>query len=135
MKQLLKLWNIRFVRFLVVGGINTVFGYSVYAFFIYIGLHYSLAALFATILGVLFNFKTTGKIVFDNSNNSLLLKFIGVYLITYLISLAFLKGLVLLKINLYLAGALVILPNAVIAYLLNKRFVFMRLRINDKDVA
>jgi len=123
--KILNLWSIRFVRFLVVGGINTVFGYSIYALFIYLGLHYSIAALLGTILGILFNFKTTGKIVFDSSNNSLLLKFIGVYFITYLISLAFLKGLVLLNINLYLAGALVILPNAVIAYLLNKKIVFV----------
>lgn len=61
--------------FIFVGALNTLFGYTIFTFFIMMGLHYALAALLANILGVLFNFKTTGKIVFKNSNNVLLVKF------------------------------------------------------------
>jgi len=40
-----KILERRFIRFLLVGGVNTLFGYGVFVSLIYIGLHYSLAAL------------------------------------------------------------------------------------------
>ena len=54
------------IRFLFVGAVNTVFSYGCYASFIYIGYNYALAAFFATCLGIIFNFNTTGRIVFKN---------------------------------------------------------------------
>ena len=59
----------KFIKFLFVGGVNTVFGYSIFALFLFLGMHYAVATLFATILGILFNFKTTGVIVFNNKDN------------------------------------------------------------------
>ncbi len=112
------------VLFFMVGGINTLFGYSLYALFLYFGLHYTLASLFSTIGGVLFNFKTTGIIVFKNHNNKLLLKFIGVYAITYLLNIGCLRIFDIVNVNMYLAGAIVLIPVALIAYTLQKRFVF-----------
>ena len=49
------------IKFLVVGAVNTVFGYSCYAGLLFIGLHYSLAALFGTLLGVVFNYLSTSS--------------------------------------------------------------------------
>ena len=63
------------INFLIVGFLNTLFGYSLYAFFIYLGLNYVLAILFSTILGIVFNFKTIGKFVFQNDSNKLIIKF------------------------------------------------------------
>ncbi|NLW46920.1 MAG: GtrA family protein [Firmicutes bacterium] len=114
----------RLVLFFLVGGINTVFGYSLYALFLYLGIHYTLASLFSTIGGVLFNFKTTGVIVFKNHNNKLLMKFIGVYAITYLLNIGCLRIFDIFNVNMYLAGAIVLIPVALIAYTLQKRFVF-----------
>ena len=57
----------KFVRFLLVGVLNTLFGYFSFATLIIIGLDYKLAALLATIIGVLFNFQTTGRLVFGLS--------------------------------------------------------------------
>ncbi|MFM6404510.1 MAG: GtrA family protein, partial [Microcystis sp.] len=67
----------KFVRFLLVGVINTLFGYSVFALMICLGLDYRYSLLIATICGVLFNFKTIGGIVFKDQNNRLLARFIG----------------------------------------------------------
>ncbi|EKE04053.1 MAG: GtrA family protein [uncultured bacterium] len=114
----------RFIKFLFVGGLNTLFGYSMYALFIIIGLHYSIAVLFSTILGVLFNFKTTGKLVFKISKNSLIFKFIGVYAFIYLLNVTSLSIFKLYKFDLLLAGAIVIIPLAMISFILNKKFVF-----------
>jgi putative flippase GtrA len=114
----------RFIRFLLVGGINTLFGYSVFALFIFLKFHYSLAVLFGTILGILFNFKTTGKMVFNNTDNALLFKFVGVYTATFLINVACLKVFDVFKINMFLAGAFLILPVALFSFMLQKKFVF-----------
>lgn len=114
----------KFIRFLFVGGLNAAFGYSVYAILIYLHVHYSLAALMATILGVLFNFKTTGRLVFKSKNNRLLFKFIGVYAIIYVINVASLKVFNFFKVDMYLAGAAMLLPMAAIAFILNKNLVF-----------
>lgn len=114
----------RLIRFFIVGGINTVFGYSLYALLIYLNLFYALASLLSTIGGVLFNFKTTGVIVFKNHDNRLLLRFMGVYAFNYIWGVGILSVFYSYNLNMYLAGASLIIPGALVAYLLQKKFVF-----------
>jgi putative flippase GtrA len=114
----------KLIRFFLVSGLNTVFGYGFFALLIFIGLSYPLALFLGTIAGILFNFKTIGGLVFNNQNNLLIFKFFGVYGITYLCNLG---GLALLKsfdINTYLGGAILIIPVGLLAFLLNRTFVF-----------
>jgi len=127
-----RLWAIPFLRFLVVGGINALFGYAVFALFILIGLHYVLAALLATICGILFNFKTTGTIVFKNRDNRLILRFFGIYTIIYFINVGLLKLFDMVGIGNLVAGAIIVLPMAVISFLLMRRFVFKTLEQDTK---
>ena len=117
-------WNHRFFRFLVIGGVNTLFGYSIFALLIFIGIHYTIALFVGTVFGVLFNFKTTGLFVFRNKKNRLILKFITVYIVIYLINVLVLSIFNRVGINNYVGGALAILPMAYLAYLLNKYFVY-----------
>jgi putative flippase GtrA len=119
-----RFWSIRFVRFLFVGGINTLFGYLVFSVFILLQIHYAIASLLATIIGVLFNFFTTGKIVFRNNDPKLLIKFFGVYGIIYLINLLFLKIFDTYHVNMLIAGAILVFPVAILSYFLNKALVF-----------
>lgn len=114
----------RFIRFLIVGGINTAFGYGVFALLIFLKVHYAVAALLSTIFGVLFNFKTTGKLVFNSADNSLIFKFIGVYTIIYAVNTGALKVFNSYNVNMYVAGAAMILPMAMLAFVLNKNLVF-----------
>ncbi|MEH2066868.1 MAG: GtrA family protein [Nostoc sp.] len=116
----------RFIRFLIVGVINTLFGYSLFSLLILLSFRYEVAALISTMCGVLFNFKTIGIIVFKNNNNFLIFKFIGVYIIIYFLQILFLKQLLAYKINLFVAGALILFPLALISYTLNKIFVFTK---------
>jgi putative flippase GtrA len=124
-----RLWAIPFLRFLVVGGVNTVFGYGVFALLILLGLHYVIAALLATICGVLFNFKTTGTIVFRNKDNRLIFRFFGVYLITYLLNIGLLKIFDMYGVGSLIAQAIIVLPLAFVSFLLMRKFVF---NIQDK---
>jgi putative flippase GtrA len=126
MKALLKKLDQPFIRFLFVGGINTLFGYGLFAFFIYLHLHYSVASLLSTVLGVLFNFKTTGKLVFKSSDNRLIVRFFAVYGMVYVVNILFLKGFKWLGLNFYIAGAILVLPLAILSYILNRRFVFRK---------
>ena len=121
-----KVWSIRFFRFLVVGGINTLFGYSVFAIFTLLKFHYGISLLIGTICGVLFNFNTTGRIVFNSKDGSLIFRFFLVYGITYGINYAGLWLFERIRIGPLIAGAILILPVAVIAYYLNKYLVFSK---------
>ena len=56
----------RFVKFMIVGGINTLFGYSIFSLLIWLKSSYEMAVLMLTICGVLFNFKTTETLVFQH---------------------------------------------------------------------
>ena len=127
-----KIWSIRFIRFLFVGGINTLFSYFIFSIFILLQVHYSIASFIALILGVLFNYFTTGRIVFNNSDPKLIFKFFGVYGITYLFNLLFLKIFNDCQVNMLIAGAILIFPMAFLSYFLNKTFVFKAK--NDKNI-
>jgi putative flippase GtrA len=120
-------------KFVAVGIINTVFGYSVYALFIFLGMHYSLAALFGTIIGVLFNFKTIGILVFKVNDDRLLIRFIGVYIVTYLMNVSVLKIFHNYRFNMYTAGLLLIVPMAGFSYVLHSKFVFRKKAANATD--
>lgn len=117
--------NNKFIRFIIVGVLNTIVGYSLFTFFIFLNIHYSLAVLFSTILGVLFNFKSIGKLVFESSDNSLIYRFVGVYTIIYLLNIT---GLWLFELNgftnMYLNGFILIFPLAIVSFVLNKKYVF-----------
>lgn len=118
-------WEYKFFRFIIVGIVNTAFGYALFALLIYLKFHYSIAVLISTILGVLFNFKTIGEIVFNNKSNRLILKFCMVYFITYWLNvfIIFIFKKVISE-NLYLVGFLALIPVALITFFLNKYFVF-----------
>lgn len=115
----------QFVLFLIMGGINTLFYYGLYSLLIFMGLHYSAAVVIGTVCGVLFNFQTFGRVVFKNCQFRLLGRFIGVYTIVCSVNIV---GLKLLEIaglpNKYIAGAIMVLPCALLGYVLNKTFVF-----------
>ncbi len=113
-----------FVKFILVGILNTAFGYLVYALLIFSGLHYSLAVILSTIAGVLFNFKTTGTLVFKNKNNKLIFKFVAVYTIICILGIIILRIAEFVHINLYFAGLFSTAVCAVISFLLNKNWVF-----------
>lgn len=116
--------NSPFVRFILVGLLNSAFGYGCFAAFLYFGLHYSVALLLATVVGVLFNFKSTGALVFGSHNNRLIFRFVGCYAIVYLANIAGIKVFSSQGLAPYIGGAILIVPMAALAFVLNKRFVF-----------
>ncbi|WP_433694657.1 GtrA family protein [Herbaspirillum seropedicae] len=130
--MMIKLWtrHSSILRFLCVGAANTVFGYGCFVVLLRIGLHYSIALLLATVIGVIFNFKTIGYFVFKSRNNRLFVRFVASYAFTYGVNVAGIKLLTLLQVSPAIGGMLLLLPMALLAYILNKRFVFSHEKIN-----
>lgn len=73
-------------KFLCVGALNTVFGYSVYAGLIFVGLPYFFAIFFATVIGVMFNYYSFGKIVFEVNGVFVFQKFLVLYGAAFLVN-------------------------------------------------
>lgn len=117
--------NNKLIKFILVGILNTAFGYSLFALFIFLNIHYSLAVFLSTVLGVLFNFKTIGKLVFDSHDNSLIFRFIAVYVLLYLINISCLWFFKISGFeNMYINGFVLLVPLALISFVLNRKYVF-----------
>ena len=116
--------EIKFIRFLFVGALNTAFGYLMYAIFISTPLPHWAALFCSYVCGVLWNFKTTGTLVFKNGDNRLIFKFISTYVFTYFINLFCLKSLLHLDVNKYIAQFILVFPIAILSFILFKLFVF-----------
>jgi putative flippase GtrA len=119
-----RLLRFQFVRFLFVGTLNTVVGYAAYALLLYLGLPFTAASLGALLLGILFSFRTHGALVFGNRDGRLIFRFAGCWGIIYLVNIALIGALVRLGLGDYVAGALTMLPVALLSYLMQKFLVF-----------
>src|ERR1022692_3321382 len=86
-QRLRQWWRIRPVRFLVVGGVNMLFGYCAFAVLILVRIPYPVAAFFSTIASILFNFKSYGVVVFGSHDNRLIFRFFAVYAVCFLVGL------------------------------------------------
>ena len=114
----------KFIRFIFIGIVNTIFGYGVYFLLIKLGLHFSLAVLISTSLGILFNFKTLGKFVFKESSNSHIFKFTAVYSLIYILNVFGIKFLNSIGFSFEWSGFIMLLPMATLGFILNKSLVF-----------
>jgi putative flippase GtrA len=114
----------RFLTFLVVGSVNTLVGYGFFAGLILLGLPTAAAAIVGTILAVLFNFLSTGTVVFRNRTGRALPRFIAVYAVQMGLNVAALHALESVGVQPLMAGALLLPPLAVFTYWAMRRFVF-----------
>ena len=112
------------IRFILVGLLNTGFSYLIYAFFLFTGIGYQLANLLAVVIGILFSFKTQGKLVFGNSDNRLLGRFILSWVFIYSCVIFLIGRFMSWGFNAYVAGALALPFSVVLSYLAQRYFVF-----------
>ena len=124
----------QFIRFVLVAMLNTAFGLLVNYAFLFIFEHllklnhaYIVSNFIATIVSILFNFKTYGILVFKNKDNKLILRFLAVTTFTYLLNIG---GIALLEHlgshNNYLNLTIMAVPVGLLNYVLNSIFVYKR---------
>ncbi|WP_165801458.1 GtrA family protein [Kaistia algarum] len=111
-------------RFIGVGILNTIFGYLVYLFWIAVGLRPELALAVSTSIGACFNYVTTGRLVFRHSSPNRIVHFFASYAALYVVNALALRELVAAGVRPALAQGLLVLPFAIISYLVFKFIVF-----------
>ena len=123
MRTLLKL---QFVKYGLVGIVNTAFGYGAYAALLFVGLEYRLASLLALVLGIAFSFTTQGTVVFRNATRVTLVKFVIAWILLYLFNISLIALFMLASLSTYLAGAIATVPVTLASYFVLKFAVFAR---------
>jgi putative flippase GtrA len=94
------------LRFLVVGVVNTLFTYAVYAVCLFVGGSVGWASLISLIAGILFGFVTQEKIVFLGFGKWSFLKFLLVWALLYHVFVALVLLAESFGMNNYVGGAL-----------------------------
>ena len=118
----------RIISFGLVGLLNAAFGYGLYALFVYLGTLPDLALLAATIIGVIFNFFTTGRLVFLNRDNGHFTRFAATYVFVYTLNVLALRGVMSVGLD-PLAAQAVLVPFSVIGtHAIMRAFVFRKVR-------
>ena len=111
------LW--RFLKFLVVGGVNTLFGFAVYAVALRIvGLPPQAALAVAYCLGVVWNYFTHARIVFKTEGYRRLPLYALAYSLLYGVNAGALELLVRAGVAPLWAQAILVLPAAILAFML-----------------
>lgn len=112
--------------FVVVGLINTVWAYAMFALFVYLGFHYALATLISGVLSVLTGYQAHRHYVFSFKGKNRLPQFAFVFLIIYWINVGIQKLLLESGVltNVYLSGALAVPVCALLSFWLNRNFIF-----------
>lgn len=114
-KHLHKWWpDSKAIKFLGAGILNTVFGYGVYIALLYVGMPYWLALLTSTIMGVVFNYLSFGRLVFNrNESWPVFGRFVVAYALIYCVNAMLLSLLInYLLINPYM-GQITCIPICV----------------------
>ncbi len=120
--------NRQFLRFLVAGGVNTLFGFGVNIAALLAGLPVWAAMLVGTVAGVAFNFFTHGSYAFRDRSARRLPRYLLGYAIVYAVGLG---AFHILHFAVPGPGpiecqAMLVIPMALLSYLIMSRFVFQK---------
>lgn len=124
-----KLFSHKFVRFLFAGGLNALFSYVCFVLLMFLINQKEIATTVNLIIAVAFNYLTSSKIVFKESKFSPLtiVKFYGVYGITYILNLLHLHITVdIWEWNVYLSQLVTLCYMPIISFTLQKLLVFRK---------
>jgi len=126
--RLSKALDSKFIKFILAGILNTIFGYSVYAVLLFIDLPYLIALLVATIVGVVFNYFSIGRIAFnDHGGGKIFLRFITAYALIYVINASLLQILIdYLTLNNYFAQVICIPVGVLLSWVLMSHWVYKK---------
>lgn len=134
-KLIKRMFSNQKIRFLFVGGLNTIVGYGSFALLLFMNLNYLVANTISYIIGIIHSYFWNKKFTFKSKNKSPLelVKFIFVYIVNYLIGMIILYLLVdKLGINHYIAGMLNLIITTLISWFGHKYFSFAGSGINEE---
>jgi putative flippase GtrA len=112
---------VRFVKFVLVGILNTAFGYLLYVLLVLIGLPPQFALALSYACGIVWNFFTHARLVFDHQGFGRLPHYAAAYLLLYGGNAIALEGLTRLGLPPLLAQAVILPFAAASAFILISR--------------
>lgn len=118
--------NSTFVRFLIAGAVNTLFGFLIYGTAIWLGLDVWQALLAGILAGMVFNFITTGGYAFRDLSGRKYLRFCVAYVLIYFVNLTLVMWLKRWIPNTIVIQGVVTIPMAIGSYILMAKFVFQQ---------
>jgi len=120
------IFNQPIFKFACVGLLNTAVGYTIYAILVLLHVPYLAALLIATVVGVIFNYYSFGRIVFKSQGGLIILaKFIVAYVVVYVINAMGLEvSIQQLKVGPYIGQAMCVPPSVLVSWLLMNYWVF-----------
>lgn len=113
------------IRYYQAAIVNTLFGYSLFALLIAIGLNIYLAQLVSHTLGVIFNYFTYSRHAFHGIQGSKL-RFALAYVVNYLVGLAMLALASTMFSSPYVIGLVAVILASLINYFILKNLVFIK---------
>ena len=115
-------------RFIGVGLLNTIVGYGIYGILIALNVPYLVALLMSTIMGVIFNYFSIGRLVFKSRGGLIVFgKFIAAYGVVYGINATALDVLIKhFQFNPYIGQALCVPLSVIISWLLMNYWVYKK---------
>jgi len=113
-----------FCRFVIVGLLNSIFGFVVFTIFALTSLSTWKVLLISNLIGILFNFFTIGNFVFNEAKISQVPKFLISYLAIYLTYLGLITYLEPIFGNRIIAMGIIVVPIAILTYLIQRFFVY-----------
>ena len=108
----------RFVKFLIVGVFNTAFGVIIYEILVLLGMAPQPALALAYFIGIIWNYFTHGKIVFETQGFGKFPAYLGSYFIIYLANSAGLHLMLSAGVSKYLAQPILAVIMAVPTFFL-----------------
>lgn len=120
-----------FVRFILVGILNTIFGYLLYAFFVLISIDYRVSLVLVTLITIAFNFGTYSRLVFKTNDNRLIFKFVLVYGSIFFLNEGLLILLVTHDVGELVGQAILVPVIAATSFILNRLWVFPKERLSN----
>jgi putative flippase GtrA len=113
----------RLWRYYQAGLVNTLFGYGLYALFVWAGVNMYVAQITAHVLGMTFNYFTYSRFAFAGHDGSKG-RFIASYILNYVLGLIALAAAAQAIRSPYLAGLVSVVFVSVVNYFILKRLVF-----------
>lgn len=129
-----KLFKYRSFRFIIAGGINTLFSYFSFAILLLLVKNKEIVLTLNLFIAVTFNYMTSSRFVFQNSEKGFIkiFQFYGVYFITYLVNMAHLYITVdLLLWDIYIAQLSTLSYLPILGFILQRKLVFSNNEKND----
>lgn len=114
----------KFAKFLLIGGLNTAFGFLVYVALAKLSGSYLVGIVGANIIGPIFNFFTTGRLVFLSKSAKSFLPFLCGYGVICIVNIGLVAALTAGGIGATWAQALCLPVLVVTSYTINNKIVF-----------